>query len=1151
MIPNEKIDLVLLLCFVFALCTTSVHNVSSEENSALKVSNELRTPVSSLAPNDTFLIWLDVYSPPLPDGNIYLSSSDIYPITDLGAKIAGVTFSPDEQLLWYLVEARAMQVSNLANLPTVRNVSIAMIGIWDWWDKPWRNVTPIDPLLNITAQRVARGFANASVRVVINYADVVLNRTEKSKQEISGEISALVKSVGGKVARIGLAEYVLAEVPPNELSRLFENEYVRTLEAVQPLYVRVGSFRKSASYPIQYPLLMLLLPFCVACYSMRKPRKARLALIISLLLATSLLFSFSVPSTYALNVSRPAIRADQTGFTGNGVTVAVIDTGIDFNHGYLAPAILASVDLTGQNDPMDYNGHGTHVAGIVVSRSGPYTGIAHGSSIINVKIGLDWTLIGDGIQWCINNKDTYNIGVIQLSYGQPTEQPGDGTDPLSMKADDAVEAGIAVIVAVMDSDTNGNGIYELSNPEQAFNVIAVGAVKDQNTVGLNDDTMASHSAGGSTTDGRPKPDVVAPGGRTDNPLIGIWSTRSAQAPAGNYEAINGVYGRMSGTSMAAPHVSGTVALMLEANPNLTPAQVKAILRQTANLTNNLNGDARAGHGIIDAFAAVQLAQNVGNIQISQMYDSWDVTTPGRDLGWWCYDYLTFTMDAPSSTYGVSTSDVQYHYRHPLGWGNTDYKLMYRLSAQHVWINGTYYPLGSDMHKYLFTGPRIYLKAGNGVVCWRAWYQIGNVRIEYDWLMGVEQIVPRLVFYGMSSWKALMYMDIDVWDSTNYAYLPSTSETVLTERKITGAINVTVRDLDHGEYILINPPPQYYGNPTMWILRYGYFGNNPDATTVKNDEYVYNRDIVIYSQLEGEHIGGNNAVIYTYRKTDALPAPNPTQNDVGTGGDAGNTFSVATSINPGSYNGILCNSESDNGNDYYKFNVTSGQYIYAGMTPPCGINFDLQLYNPSNNLKAGSYLGGGTTDSIFFKANSTGQWRIRINTTTGEAQYSFYLSINSNAYAMKTLTNGYFYVPNVATGLLKIEMLFDNQNITGDQTGGTSPYGTIATYPDGKVDIHDVSLVSSKYGFRENRSGWDYMADVYPDRKTDIQDTARVSGNFGKFGTYITSLAGVTVTFSTGEEKSPDSDGFVVIPQGATNFTVKRNGTLIGAMITFW
>jgi hypothetical protein len=153
--------------------------------------------------------------------------------------------------------------------------------------------------------------------------------------------------------------------------------------------------------------------------------------------------------------------------------------------------------------------------------------------------------------------------------------------------------------------------------------------------------------------------------------------------------------------------------------------------------------------------------------------------------------------------------------------------------------------------------------------------------------------------------------------------------------------------------------------------------------------------------------------------------------------------------------------------------------------------------------------------------------------------------------MKTRTDGYFYVPNVATGLLKIEMLFDNLDIVGDQTGGTSPYGTIATYPDGKVDVRDVSLVSSKYGFREGQSGWDYMADVYPDRKIDIQDTARVSANFGKFGTYITDLAGVTITFNTGQTISPDSYGCVGIPSGATSFTVKRNATPIGAMIIFW
>lgn len=91
---------------------------------------------------------------------------------------------------------------------------------------------------------------------------------------------------------------------------------------------------------------------------------------------------------------------------------------------------------------------------------------------------------------------------------------------------------------------------------------------------------------------------------------------------------------------------------------------------------------------------------------------------------------------------------------------------------------------------------------------------------------------------------------------------------------------------------------------------------------------------------------------------------------------------------------------------------------------------------------------------------------------------------------------------------------------------------------------------------EGSSGWDYMADLVPNRKIDMKDTRAANKNFGKSGTYINStnpqwLSGVTITFSTGEEKLPDSYGFVTIPQGATNFTVKRNGTLIGAMIIFW
>ena len=169
---------------------------------------------------------------------------------------------------------------------------------------------------------------------------------------------------------------------------------------------------------------------------------------------------------------------------------------------------------------------------------------------------------------------------------------------------------------------------------------------------------------------------------------------------------------------------------------------------------------------------------------------------------------------------------------------------------------------------------------------------------------------------------------------------------------------------------------------------------------------------------------------------------------------------------------------------------------------------------------------------------------------GTYSVSFEVSLNP-VCAMKTRTDGYFYVPNVAPDLLKIEMLFDNQNVTGDQTGGTSPYGSITAFPDGKVRVDDVLFIAIKFGLDEGNEGWDYMADVIPYRKVRVDDQLAVNSNFGKSGTYITDLAGVTITFNTGQTISPDSYGCVGIPSGATSFTVKRNATPIGAMIIFW
>jgi hypothetical protein len=154
-------------------------------------------------------------------------------------------------------------------------------------------------------------------------------------------------------------------------------------------------------------------------------------------------------------------------------------------------------------------------------------------------------------------------------------------------------------------------------------------------------------------------------------------------------------------------------------------------------------------------------------------------------------------------------------------------------------------------------------------------------------------------------------------------------------------------------------------------------------------------------------------------------------------------------------------------------------------------------------------------------------------------------------AMRTKTDGYFYIPDISTSRLKVEMLFNNTNPVGDQNGGAPPYYSVKSYPDGQVDMRDMELVIGKYGKCAGQDGWEYMADVNPDMKIDVSDLWVVARNFGKSGTWITDLSGVTIAFNTGEEVSPDSSGFLAIPSGATSFTVKRAGNPIGALITFW
>lgn len=274
-----------------------------------------------------------------------------------------------------------------------------------------------------------------------------------------------------------------------------------------------------------------------------------------------------------MNVSRVealAPQANSAGFTGDGVNVAVVDTGIDKQHPALDGRVTGCVKIEGGvHYPVcdDDNGHGTHVAGTIGAQATSIRpdikGIAPQVTYSAVKVlnslgvGLTSDVI-EGMEWVINHKDEYGIRVMSMSLGGET--CGDGTSDAAQMADQVVEAGIVAVIAAGNS---GPGECTVTVPGTAEKVITVGAVDDFTTKNYADDHIADFSSRGPTKDGRTKPDVVAPG-------VDITSTY-----------LSGTYAELSGTSMATPHVSGVVAALLEEEPSLTPSEVKDRVHSTA------------------------------------------------------------------------------------------------------------------------------------------------------------------------------------------------------------------------------------------------------------------------------------------------------------------------------------------------------------------------------------------------------------------------------------------------------------------------------------------------------------------------------------------------------------------------------------------
>jgi serine protease AprX len=299
-----------------------------------------------------------------------------------------------------------------------------------------------------------------------------------------------------------------------------------------------------------------------------------------------------------LNVATPAAKADHivrngTVLTGEGVTVAVIDTGI-YPHEDLEGRIVGFEDLvSGRVEPYDDNGHGTHCAGDAVGNGlvsgGKYKAPAYKANLVGVKVldklgsgSLD--VVMQGVERCIlNNLDSSKprIDIISMSLGATAQRlSNEDADPMVQIVEKAWDSGIVVCVAAGNEGDEPNTI---ASPGISNKVITVGALDDNNTLDDRlDDSIAEFSSRGPTIYNVPKPDIVAPG-------VNIISLRSPNSYLDKFQKANRVeenYFTLSGTSMATPFCAGIVALMIEnkkkQNESFTPDDIKKYLLEGAD-----------------------------------------------------------------------------------------------------------------------------------------------------------------------------------------------------------------------------------------------------------------------------------------------------------------------------------------------------------------------------------------------------------------------------------------------------------------------------------------------------------------------------------------------------------------------------------------
>jgi serine protease AprX len=286
------------------------------------------------------------------------------------------------------------------------------------------------------------------------------------------------------------------------------------------------------------------------------------------------------------------------GYDGSGIGVAVVDSGISphsaFDSRVVARVNLVSWEGATSGDPY---GHGTHVAGIIAGNTSAAKyvtpafagGSAPGVKLIDVRVlgatGVGYTSdVIAGIDWAVANRSKYGIRVINLSLGHAVSEPA-AIDPLCRAVARAVQAGVTVVASAGNYGLTSSGapvLGGITSPGNSPYAITVGAIDTAGTITRADDTVAPYSSKGPTAyDVAVKPDVVAPGTKLVS-LEAQGSYLAKKYPAWHIAGSGkNAYFRLTGTSMSTAVVSGGVALLLDANPSMTPGQIKVALQMGA------------------------------------------------------------------------------------------------------------------------------------------------------------------------------------------------------------------------------------------------------------------------------------------------------------------------------------------------------------------------------------------------------------------------------------------------------------------------------------------------------------------------------------------------------------------------------------------